>query len=108
MHSRAFVCLLAIAAGVSAHAQEWRTFGRGAVFLTHASESGPREPESRVFSTNWLIVGAERAVGRGSILFRGRFTAEPATVPSEGYPQLFQKSGALVDRMRGHEAVEEV
>ncbi|MEK6374087.1 MAG: hypothetical protein AABO58_15475 [Acidobacteriota bacterium] len=108
MRKRATAFLFTLLLAASAHAQQWRMFGRGAVFLTHASETGPAEPESRVFSTNWTIVGAERASGRGSILFRGRFTAEEGTVPSEGYPQLFQQSGAFIDHMPGHESIEEI
>jgi hypothetical protein len=108
MRKRATLFLFTILLAASAHAQEWRVFGRGAVFVTHASETGPPEPESRFFSTNWAIVGAERTFGSGSILFRGRFTAEEGTVPSEGYPQLFQQTGAFVDHMPGHQSIEEV
>jgi len=108
MRKRAIVFLFTALLAASAHAQQWRVFGRGAVFLTHASETGPAEPESRFFSTNWAIAGAERAFGSGSIVFRGRFTAEEGTVPSEGYPQLFQQTGAFVDHMPGHESIEEV
>jgi len=109
MRSRAFVFLFTlIVAAASADAQQWRVFGRGAAFLTHVSETGPPDPQSAVFSTNWLIAGAERSFGSGSILFRGRFTAEEATIPDEGYPQLFQQTGVTIDRMRAHDAVEEV
>jgi hypothetical protein len=107
MRSRAFVFLFTFIAAASVEAQEWRFFGRGAAFLSHVSETGPPEPQSAVFSPNWAIVGAERTFGSASILFRGRFTAESATIPDEGYPQLFQVTGPFVDRMRPHESVEE-
>ncbi len=105
--SRAFVFLFAAVVAAAADAQEWRVFGRGAAFLTHVSETGPPDAQTAFFSTNWVIAGAERTFGSGSILFRGRFTAEPATIPDEGYPQLFQVTGPFVDRMRPHETVEE-
>lgn len=113
MRSRSRVFLFtviaaALASSSTSEAQQWRLFGRGAAFLTHVSETGPPDPQSAVFSTNWLIAGAERSFGSGSILFRGRVTAESATIPDEGYPQLFQRTGSFVDRMRPHDTVEEL
>ena len=107
MRSRAFVFLFTFLLAASAEAQQWRVFGRSAAFLAHVSETGPPDPQSADFSTNWLIAGAERSFGSGSILFRARVTAEQATIPDEGYPQLFQQTGTLVDRMRAHESLEE-
>lgn len=89
------------------HAQ-WRPFFDGALFVTHASEVGPKNSESRVFSTNWLSVGAERQLGRLTLLAGGRITLEPLTVPKDGYPQLLQYAPPLVDRMRAHDLVEEI
>src|SRR5947209_6253484 len=89
-------------------------FFDGAVFGTYVTETGPRHPEHRAFSTNWFSVGAERDIGsRASILGRARFTLEPFTIPREGYPQLFQfvsqrGGGPLIDRMRAHDLIEEV
>ena len=113
MRSRAFVFVVVLFTAAAAEAQDWRVFSRGALFLTYVTETGPKKPEKRGFSTNWLIVGAERASGRGSILFRGRFSAEPLTVPDKGYPQLLQyvsavSGGPLLDHMRAQDAVQEV
>ena len=88
-------------------------FVDGAVFGTYVTETGPQNPQNRVFSTNWFVVGAEHPIGRGSILGRAKFSFEPLTIPREGYPQLFQlvsprSGGPLVDAMRGHDLVEEV
>ncbi len=89
-------------------------FFDGAVFGTYVTETGPQHPQSRAFSTNWFVIGAERDLGRrGSILGRARFSLEPLTIPREGYPQLFQyvsprSGGPLVDAMRAHDLVEEV
>ncbi len=95
-------------------AQEWHRFFDAAVFGTYATQTGPKKPQNRTFSTNWTIVGAEREIGtRAAILGRARFTLEPLTVPKEGYPQLLQfvsptSGGPLIDHMRGHDLVEEV
>jgi hypothetical protein len=95
-------------------AQEWHRFFDAAAFGTYVTVTGPKKPPSRAFSTNWMIVGAERDLGaRGAILGRARFSLEPLTIPKEGYPQLLQyvsptSGGPLLDHMRGHDLVEEV
>src|ERR1700730_387698 len=89
----------------TATAQEWHSFFDGAAFGTYVSETGPKKPQSRAFSTNWMIVGTERQIGPGTFLGRARFTLEPLTIPKEGYPQLLQyisteSRGPLVNHMR--------
>jgi hypothetical protein len=99
---------------VPAFAQDWHRFFEAAAFGTYVTETGPNRPQNRGFSTNWMIVGAERDIGsRGAILGRARLTLEPLTIPKEGYPQLLQyvspeSGGPLFDHMRGHDLVEEV
>ena len=93
--------------------QQWHAFFEGAAFGTYVTETGPKKPETRAFSTNWAIAGIERQVGGVTILGRARITLEPLTIPKEGYPQLLQyvspsSGGPLVDRMRAHDLVEEV
>jgi hypothetical protein len=106
--------LVALLVASSLRAQEWRSFFEGAAFATYVTETGPRKPQNRLFSTNWLIIGAEREIGRrGAILGRARLTLEPLTIPREGYPQLLQyvsteSGGPLVDHQRGHDLVEEI
>lgn len=81
----------------------------GAIFGSYATEAGPQNPPTKVFSTNWLAIGTERDFSsRGAFFARGRFSLEPLTIPREGYPQLFQVAGGLVDHMRAHDLVEEV
>jgi hypothetical protein len=105
--------LLMLFFALSAQAQEWSSYFDGALFGTYVTETGPREPQNRLFSTNWFLVGTERQVGqRGAVMFRGRFTLEPLTIPREGYPQLLQyvttqNGGPLIDHQRGHDLVEE-
>src|SRR5581483_8714218 len=85
------------------------TFIDGAIFGTYATAAGPPNPENKVFSTNWLAIGAERDFStRGALFARGRFSLEPLTIPKEGYPQLFQSAGGLVDHLRAHDLVEKV
>ena len=70
--------LLMLFFALSAHAQEWSSYFDGALFGTYVTETGPREPQNRLFSTNWFLVGTERQVGqREAVMFRGRFTLEP-------------------------------
>jgi hypothetical protein len=113
MRCRVFLFLLFLAAPV-ARAQEWRFFGDGALFATYVSETGPPSPENRAFSTNWAEIGVARDFSpSSSIAFGARLSAEPLTIPTEGYPQLLQyvspeSGGPLVDHMRAHDAVEEL
>jgi hypothetical protein len=113
MRSRVFLVVFLFIA-TAASAQEWRRFFDAAAFGTWVTETGPRNPEHRLFSTSWMIVGVEREVGsHGSILGRARLTLEPLTIPRQGYPQLLQyvstaSGGPLVDHMRGHDLIEEV
>jgi len=105
--TRITVLLLFIAAPLAA--QEWRLFGRGALFGIYSTETGPAQTRNQFFSTNWLEGHAERALGgRSSVDFHARVTAEPATIPDEGYPQLLQYvAGKTVDRMPAHEFIED-
>lgn len=87
----------------------WTFFGDGALFATYVSATGPNDPESKAFSTNWFTAGAEHPLGeRGSFLVRGRLSLEPMTIPEGGYPQLLQYvPGESIDRMRAHDLVGE-
>ena len=113
MRTRLLLCLLFAAAPLAA--QDWRFVSRGAFFAVYSTETGPagQQPGNRVFSTNWLEGRAERSFGAtSSIEFHGRVTAEPLTVPKEGYRQVLQYvsergGGPLVDAMRAHDLVED-
>jgi hypothetical protein len=87
----------------------WTFFGDGAAFATYVSATGPKDPESKAFSTNWFAAGAEHPLGeRGSFLVRGRISLEPLTIPEDGYPQLLQYvPGERIDHMRAHDLVGE-
>ena len=69
----------------------WTMFFSGAAFATFSSETGPTDQRNEIFSTNWLAAGAQRTFGnRGVVLFRGRVSLEPLTIPEDGYPQMLQ------------------
>jgi len=91
----------------------WTTFFSGAAFATFSSETGPAEQRNEIFATNWLAAGAQRRFGsRGLVLFRGRVSLEPLTVPKDGYPQMLQLvtpegGGPLLDTMRAHDLLGE-
>ena len=92
----------------------WRAFITGTAFATFSAETGPEEQRNEVFSTNWIAAGAQRSLGsRGLVLFRGRVSLEPMTIPEEGYPQMLQfvtaeGGGPLLDSMRPHDLVGEL
>lgn len=84
-------------------------FVDGAVFGTYVTETGPQQLQNKIFSTNWLTIGADRSLGNRVTMFgRAKFSLEPLTIPKEGYPQLFQVAGGLVDHMRASDLVQEV
>ena len=43
-----------------------------------------------LISINWLMGMASRTVGRGDLTLRAMLSAEPATMPENGYPLLLQ------------------
>jgi YHS domain-containing protein len=76
-------------------------------FLQFLGESGDRG-FSQVGSINWLMGMAERKTSRGRLQFRAMFSAEPWTIGSCGYPDLFAtgelcKGGAIHDRQHPHD-----
>ncbi|MBV8518094.1 MAG: hypothetical protein JO197_11900 [Acidobacteria bacterium] len=87
----------------------WTVFHGFDAHATHVGESGPDNPRSDTFSTNWFAAGVEKNFGtRGFVLARGRVSLEPYTVPEEGYPELLQYvsaegGGPTVGRMRAHD-----
>jgi hypothetical protein len=110
---RAFCFSILLLSAVTLHAQQWTTFGRGAAFGTFVTQTGPREPQRLLFSTNWFEGGVQRALGaNSSIELRGRGSLEPITIPREGYPQLLQyvsaaSGGPLIDHMRPQDFLQE-
>jgi hypothetical protein len=113
MYRACFVSILLLSTA-TLNAQQWSAFGRGAVFGTYVTQTGPAKPERLLFSTNWFEGGVQRALGSdASVEFRGRGSLEPITIPREGYPQLLQyispaSGGPLRDHMRAQDFVQEL
>jgi hypothetical protein len=61
-----------------------------------------------LISINWLMGMASHSVGSGDLMFRAMLSAEPATMPENGYPLLLQtgetyKGEAIHDRQHPHD-----
>jgi hypothetical protein len=85
----------------------WTLMGHGNVFGIYNRQTGPRGG-SQVMSFNWLMFMASRNLAGGRLQFRTMLSAEPWTVPAEGYPLLLQSGetfngAALHDRQHPHD-----
>jgi hypothetical protein len=69
---------------------DWLLMLHGDLKAGFDNQGGPRGV-GKAESQNWLMLMAERDVGDGArLLLRGMFSAEPATAPKPGFPELFQ------------------
>jgi hypothetical protein len=64
--------------------------------------------DDRLVSINWLMGMATRSIGRGDLTLRAMLSAEPATMPENGYPLLLQTGESfegepLHDRQHPHD-----
>ncbi len=71
---------------------------------SHPGTRGDADP----ISINWLMGMARHSVGSGSLTFRGMLSAEPFTMPDNGYPLLLQTGESfqgepLHDRQHPHD-----
>ncbi len=71
-----------------AHGWEWMFHAN--VFLTELQQTSPRGGD-KLFSTNWLMLMAQRPLGRGQLTLRSMLSLEPATITGRRYPLLFQQ-----------------
>ncbi len=88
-------------------AGNWRLMWMGQAFLVATQQSGPRGGD-KIYSSNWGMLGAAHAVGKGAILLRSMVSLEPATVTDRRYPLLFQTGELafgkpLVDAQHPHD-----
>jgi hypothetical protein len=78
-----------------ANAGQWMFMAHHNVFTTFTHQPG-RLGDQQFFSTNWLMVSAQREVagltgaGPGTLMVRGMISLDPLTVGGAGYPMLFQ------------------
>ena len=90
----------------------WEVMAHGVVFADYNQQGGPRG-EGKAESENWLMLMEQRALERGSILFREMFSAESLTSPHPGFPELFQTGETyhgqpLVDHQHPHNVFSEL
>jgi len=67
----------------------WHLMLHGLASFNDLRATGPRGGEKK-FSTNWMMISAQRPLGGGHLLLRTMLSLEPATISSRRYPELFQ------------------
>lgn len=67
----------------------WHLMLHGLASFNDLRATGPRGGEKE-FSTNWMMVSAQRPLGAGHLLLRTMLSLEPATISGRKYPELFQ------------------
>lgn len=88
-------------------ASDWMIMAHGDLKIGFNHQGGPRGV-NKAESENWFMLMAERPVGRGQLMLRGMFSAEPWTAPRRGFPQLFQtgetfEGRPLIDAQHPHD-----
>jgi mono/diheme cytochrome c family protein len=68
---------------------DWMIMAHGDLKAGFNNQGGARGV-SKAESQNWFMLMAERKAGRGQLMLRGMFSAEPWTAPRRGFPELFQ------------------
>ena len=90
----------------------WQFMAHENAFVQFLHESGPRGAD-QFGSINWIMGMAQRNVGKGRLMFRGMFSAEPWTIRGCGYPDLLasgeQCGGQKIhDRQHPHDLLMEI
>jgi hypothetical protein len=88
-------------------AGSWHMMVHGVAFAADLQQTGPRGRDDR-FSTNWVMASAMKEMWGGAVLFRTMLSAEPATIPDQRYPLLFQTGEtaggrAIIDGQHPHD-----
>jgi hypothetical protein len=76
---------------------EWMFMLHGVAFLNDTQQTGPRGAD-KPLSTNWIMLMAQRELGRGTLTLRTMLSLEPATVSDRRYPLLFQQGETAFGR----------
>ena len=84
----------------------WGLMVHGVIFVDYNQQGGPRGV-GKVESVNWVMIMEQHKLGKGTLLFRQMFSAEPLTAPPPGFPQIFQTGETyhgqpLVDHQHPH------
>jgi hypothetical protein len=90
----------------------WQLMAHDSVFLQFLHDSGGRG-DDQFGSINWIMGMAQRQAGKGRVMFRGMFSAEPWTIAGCGYPDLLasgeQCNGETIhDRQHPHDLMMEL
>ena len=90
----------------------WQLMAHENAFVQFLHESGDRGAD-QFGSINWVMGMAQRNVGKGRVMLRGMFSAEPWTIRGCGYPDLLasgeQCSGQTIhDRQHPHDLLMEI
>lgn len=91
---------------------KWMVMAHGVAFAGAVVQSGPRGAD-QLFTTNWVMAGAERPLAGGHLLIRSMLSLEPLFMGKRGYPELFQTGETahgipLVDRQHPHDFIMEL
>jgi len=86
---------------------DWMIMAHGDLKAGFNHQGGPRGV-NKAESQNWFMLMAEREAGPGRLMLRGMFSAEPATTPRRGFPELFQtgetfKGRPIIDAQHPHD-----
>src|SRR5207248_8232754 len=89
----------------------WQLMAHENAFLQFLHESGDRG-DDQFGSINWIMSMAQRKTGKGRVMLRGMFSAEPGTIRGCGYPDLLasgeQCNGETIhDRQHPHDLMME-
>ena len=94
--------------GLHAMRGPWMLMLHGMADLVADRQGGPRGADA-IFSASMLMGMARRPLGPGTLGFRAMMSAEPWTIPTDGYPLLLQTGETadgrtpLVDRQHPHD-----
>ncbi|HEY2933725.1 MAG TPA: hypothetical protein VGK99_18470 [Acidobacteriota bacterium] len=85
----------------------WMVMLHGDLKVGFNHQGGPRGV-NKAESQNWIMAMAERKTGRGRLMLRGMFSAEPRTTPNGGFPELLQtgetyKGRPIIDAQHPHD-----
>ena len=91
----------------------WDIMTHGVVFLAYDQQGGPRGRGGKAESVNWVMFMERHKLGKGTLVFREMFSAEPLTAPHGGFPELFQtgetyRNVPIVDAQHPHDLTGEL
>ena len=88
----------------------WNTMFMGTAFIVDTQQSGPRGGD-KLYSPNWFMASAQHRIGaKGAFQADLMLSLDPATIPGERYPLLFQTGEtayghALYDAQHPHNLI---